>query len=277
MSELVVRRLMVDLKQPFARRWNGGDAFRTAWLNALSMSFPVGEQFFIDSLREGMAALPPERRESLAQELQGFVGQEATHRHLHALYNAQLAEQGFHNNIEARSVARLKRLDGMKLDPRHHVAITAATEHFTAIFAEWMLSHPEALEGADPRLQALWLWHSAEESEHRSTAFDVYRALDGNEKWRLFWFRQVTFQFTLDVLRQTVRNLWDDKALFSPGTWISAARLMLGRHGLIRQTFKPWRAYFAAGFHPSQQDDRLSAEWLTDNADRFRVVGATRV
>lgn len=45
MTELVVRRLLVDLETPFARRWCGGDAFRTAFFNALSMSFPVGEQF----------------------------------------------------------------------------------------------------------------------------------------------------------------------------------------------------------------------------------------
>ena len=52
-------------------------------------------------------------------------------------------------------------------------------EHFTAILAEFMLAHPQALDGAEPRLRTMWLWHSAEESEHRSTAFDVYRALGG--------------------------------------------------------------------------------------------------
>ncbi|MFN5267297.1 MAG: metal-dependent hydrolase, partial [Burkholderiales bacterium] len=28
MTDLVVRRLLIDLSQPFDRRWNGGDAFR---------------------------------------------------------------------------------------------------------------------------------------------------------------------------------------------------------------------------------------------------------
>ena len=46
-------RLLIDLEAPIARHWNGGDAFRTAYFNALSMSFPVGEQFFIDSVRDG--------------------------------------------------------------------------------------------------------------------------------------------------------------------------------------------------------------------------------
>ena len=55
MTELVVRRLLIDLETPFERHWCGGDAFRTAFFNALSMSFPVGEQFFIDAVRGGRA------------------------------------------------------------------------------------------------------------------------------------------------------------------------------------------------------------------------------
>ena len=273
MTHLTVRRLLIDLKQPFDKRWNGGDAFRSAFLNALSMSFPVGEQFFMDSVRQGVNALPLAQRESFAEELQGFVGQEATHRHLHALYNAQLASQGFVNSQEKRSLKRLERLERMKLDPRHAVAITAATEHFTAIFAHWMLAHNFMLEGADPRLKTLWLWHCAEESEHRNTAFDVYKAMGGNEKWRLFWFRYVTGQFMLDILRQTLRNLWDDKALLQWRTWASALQVLLGRQGLLRRNFKPWRAYFSPDFHPSGQDDSLSRQWLQVNAQQFHALG----
>ena len=58
MTQLVVRRLLIDLQAPIATRWNGGDAFRTAFFNALSMSFPVGEQYFIDSVRNALQALP---------------------------------------------------------------------------------------------------------------------------------------------------------------------------------------------------------------------------
>ena len=87
MTELLVRRLQIDLQTPFPGRWNGGDAFRSAFFNALSMAFPVGEQYFIDSLRNGLAALPEQQRQQFAAEVQGFVGQEATHRHLHGLFN----------------------------------------------------------------------------------------------------------------------------------------------------------------------------------------------
>ena len=56
MTDLVVRRLLVDMEAPIARHWCRGEAFATAWLNALSLSFPVGEQFFIDSVRAGFQA-----------------------------------------------------------------------------------------------------------------------------------------------------------------------------------------------------------------------------
>jgi len=57
MSEPVVRRLLIDLDTPPDRHWCGGDAFRTAWFNALSMSFPSGEQFFIDWRSGGLLGL----------------------------------------------------------------------------------------------------------------------------------------------------------------------------------------------------------------------------
>lgn len=74
MTTLTVRRLLIDLRPPFAGRWNGGCAFCSALFNALSMSFPVGEQYVIDSVRNGLKALPDAERERLAPEVQGFIG-----------------------------------------------------------------------------------------------------------------------------------------------------------------------------------------------------------
>lgn len=271
MTELVVRRLLIDLEQPVARHWCGGDAFLTAWFNALSMSFPIGEQFFIDSVRNGLKVLPPERQAALQAEVQGFVGQEATHRRIHALFNAQIEKHGLVNDWEPRARERLKLLEGT--DPRHGLAITAANEHFTALFAEWLLSHPELLDGSEARLKTLWLWHSAEEAEHKSTAFNLYQALGGSHAWRTTWMRRITLVFLADTLRQTVNNLRRDGSLWHWSTWRSAARHMLGRDGLLRQTFKPWRAYFRQDFHPDQQASELSAHWLRDNAGQYARVG----
>ncbi|RYF64197.1 MAG: metal-dependent hydrolase, partial [Comamonadaceae bacterium] len=156
MTDLVVRRLLVDMEAPIARHWCDGDAFRSALFNALSMSFPFGEQFFIDSVRKGFQELPAGEQDRFRTEVQGFVGQEATHRRLHSLYNAHLDKLGFVNGWEPRVKARLRLLE--QEDVRHWLAITAANEHFTAILADFLLRNPSLLGSQDERLATMWLW-----------------------------------------------------------------------------------------------------------------------
>ncbi len=263
MTELVVRKLLIDLQAPLAPRWNGGDAFRTALFNALSMSFPVGEQYFMDSVRAGLKALPDDKRAQFAAEVQGFVGQEATHRRIHALFNGHLEKQGYNNVLERRVAKRMR--DNAYREVFIHVGATAATEHLTAIFAEWMFRHPEALQGAEPRLQTLWMWHASEEAEHCSTAFDVYKAIGGTEEWRLRLLRIITTLFAMDMARQTIRNLWHDGSLFQWSTWKSAATFLFGKDGIVRGNAADWRAYKAPTFHPRKQDFSSAVQWLRDN------------
>ncbi|BEU96874.1 metal-dependent hydrolase [Acidovorax sp. DW039] len=271
MTELVVRRLLIDLEAPMPRHWCGGDAFRTALFNALSMSFPMGEQFFIDSVRDGHKTLPPDKQAAFAAEVRGFIGQEATHRRLHSLFNNHLEQRGL-RNLWAMSIEKQRKMfEG--LDPRHALAVTAANEHFTAVLAEWLLSHPEVLNGSEERLQTLWLWHSAEEAEHKNTAFDLYHALGGDHHWRIVWFRRTTMMFLLDVTRQILSNLRRDGSLYRPSTWASAWRTLLGANGLVRQTWRPWKDYFRRDFHPSQRTNVLSLQWLQHNRNRFIPVG----
>jgi predicted metal-dependent hydrolase len=266
MTDLTVRRLQIDLEVPFDRHWCGGDAFRTALFNALSMSFPAGEQLFIDAVKKGLAALPPERREAMATEVQGFVGQEATHRRVHERFNAHLVVQGLVNHWEPRILARRRRLLEPVDDARPWAGATAATEHWTAIFAQHLLAQPWLLEASEPRLAALWEWHSAEELEHRSTAFDLYRALGGNEVWRRRLFYTVSLNFVCDATRQTVNNLWHDGTLFKPSTWVSAWRTLFGRRGFVRCGYALWREYLRADFHPLQGDGSGGERWLSTNA-----------
>ena len=173
--------------------------------------------------------------------------------------------------MERRAARRIQ--SNAHRDVRVHVAATAATEHLTAIFADWMLSNPKALVGAEPRLQTLWLWHSAEESEHRSTAFDIYQALEGSHTWRVRLFHYITLTFFFDITRQTIRNLWHDKAFFKWSTWQSAWNLLMAKDGMFRGNAQQWRAYKAVDFHPRQQDASLSAQWLQHNRDQFITVG----
>ena len=76
----------------------------------------------------------------------------------------------------------------------------------------------------------------------------------------------------IDVLRQTVRNLWHDRSLFSWNTWRSAWRLLLAKDGLFRSNLPMWRDYLRPDFHPEQHDASNSQAWLRDNTRFFTPV-----
>jgi len=279
-THLPVRKLEVDLQQGFARHWHGGDAFRTQFFNALSMSFPVGEQFFIDSVR-GAAPLLPDPGGAQAAEIQamlrGFIGQEATHRHIHGLYNAELERQGLQNRWQHWARQRIARLHERTSNPLHALAVTCAYEHFTALLADGTLRHARWLDGADATLQTVWRWHAAEETEHRAVAFDLYRAVGGSNAWRVRWYVYVGLVFMVDAMRQTAINLHRDGTLWRPSTAWSALRFFWGRDGVAWRTLPALVRYLRRDFHPDLEHAQptaaaLAQQWLSSNAARFRVV-----
>jgi len=271
MADLTIRKLLIDLDEAFDARWNRGDAFTSALMNALSMSFPVGEQFFIDSLRRGIKELPPELQAEFNQDVKGFIGQEATHRRIHELFNRHVLNHGMVNHWELRVSKRVEHINQKKAI--HAVAITAAYEHYTSVFASWLLKHPEFLAQAPERLQTLWLWHASEETEHRCVSFDIYRAMGGNEVWRKRWMITVTVFFLSDIFRQTINNLWHDGSLFKLNTWRSAWRHLFTIEGLFTNSFSDWKSYFRRDFHPSAHDDRSSIQWLQTHRSSYQAVG----
>jgi predicted metal-dependent hydrolase len=269
MSTLTVRKLDVDLSQGFGRHWNGGDAYRTQLFNALSMSFPLGEQLFIDAVR----AVPPECLTDpvLRADVKDFIGQEATHRHVHLQYNKELERQGLPYTREAATIKRMRHIGRMGVLDR--LAITCALEHYTAMLADGVLRHPEWLAGAEPQMHTLWSWHAVEETEHKGVAFDAYRAAGGGYRRRVLWYLHVSFMFAFETFLQTCLNLRRDGTLLEARTWSNACKFWFGRHGLAWHLLKPGLAYFSPRFHPWQHDNReLIAAWLDHNSSAWRPV-----
>ena len=281
---LTIRKLEVDLSQGFARHWHGGDAFLSQYYNALSMSFPVGEQSFIDAVKGGLMLLNdlPDTPQNARLRLDAaqFIGQEATHRHVHGLYNAQLEKQGLVNRWQHWATRRIDYGRKHNINARHLLAITAAYEHCTAVFADGTLRYGSWFDAAEPRMAMVWRWHAAEETEHRAVAFDLYQATGGNYAWRMRWYLYVLVLFALDAARQTALNLWRDGTLFKLGTWWSAAKFFWGHNGAVWRCTGPLLAYFKRDFHPDhethaapeQHAHALAQRWLKDNASSYRVV-----
>jgi predicted metal-dependent hydrolase len=266
-----VRHLDVDMSQGFDIYWNNGDAYRSQLLNGLSFMFPVGEQFFIDSVRYYAKAVAAQGNTALSQEIKQFIAQEATHRHLHGQYNDYLVSKGYEPWVE-NTLKRLMRLtEGMS--PLTKLAATAAYEHYTAILGDGLLRHPSWSEGMAPAMREVWLWHAAEESEHKAVALDTYRAVGGGYWRRVALFQFVSIEFLIYSTVQCTKMLLKDGQLFKRKTWGSALRFWFGREGVLWHTIPHWAAYFKPGFHPWQHDNReLLERWRHDYANAYRSI-----
>src|ERR1051325_9637803 len=83
------RRFGRDTAAP--RLWHGGRVEATAIYNALSTTFPVGEAFFVESVRAFRDGAPPK----LAAEIKAFTTQEAIHSREHAAFNKSAVDAGY--------------------------------------------------------------------------------------------------------------------------------------------------------------------------------------
>lgn len=254
------RRRSFEIEAALATDWHGGSAFRTAWFNAMSLLFPLGEKFFIDSVRHFEVQVQDPR---LLAEIAAFRAQEATHRAQHQRYNEKLCElRGYDLERIERSVR--ERIDWAyrELSPRRRLAGTVASEHLTAILANEMLTRTGPMAGADPGIAELWLWHGIEETEHKAVAFDVHVAMGGPVEERRGALLLNTFYFLKDTMRNVCIMLQADGKLWSIREWLSGINYLFLKPGVLRRVVIPWWRFMRRDFHPWQHDNRfLVAAW----------------
>lgn len=254
--------------------WMGGECHRTRIMDALSIFFPEGERFFIESVRHYRDRIPA--NDPLAQEVRVFIGQEAMHGREHRAYNARLEAQGIPAHRLEKSV--LARLDlARKLLPkRNQLAITVCLEHFTAILAHQVLSEPKILADSDPRMQRLWRWHALEETEHKAVAFDVFTRAVPNPVvrylMRCFTMLHVSIAFIAFVWIYVFKLVAHDKQLTGWRGWGRALKFMFVNPGTFIKILPDWAEWFKPGFHPWQHDNR---KLLSDVQREFDVQPVT--
>lgn len=251
--QLKVRNIEFNLERQLSENWLDGDAFKTAFFNALSMSFPAGERFFIDSVRAFKDDISDAK---LKKEMSGFFGQEGMHSREHRRYNEKLCKLRGYNqeHMEGRTVKLIEQ-SKKRLSRKYQLASTCGVEHLTAVLADKLLNG-WMLEDVAPEMRSLWLWHSAEELEHKSVAFDVYTEVSGNYKARKITLRLFTINFLRDLLLNTVYMLRKDKVLWKWSTLRSGFRFMFGKGGLIREMRADYLKYYDPSFHPWDDDNR---------------------
>lgn len=227
---------------------------------ALSLVFPEGERFFVESVVHYKDRLSDP---VLRQRVADFAAQEGMHSKAHLALNAMLRAQGLEvfEDLE-RQVKFLLRRGALTHSRGGRLAITCALEHFTAVMAEQLLTNEELREAFHPAVRGLWLWHALEETEHKSVAFDVYEQVDGSWARRAAVMATTTLFFVgfialahsrLRVARGRGRDLRAFARTFGH-FWLSP--------GHFRKLLPGYLRYYAPGFHPDQNDAReLVRHW----------------
>ena len=146
--------------------------------------------------------------------------------------------------------------------PRFRVAYAAAGETISYGVARWTEAHlGDVFDQADPVPATLFLWHLAEEIEHKANTYDVFEATDGS-RLRYAWAMLVGF-LTIAVFTAigALVQLHGEKRLRYPLTWFRLAKLGVSLAFVLVPTVV---VSSLPGHHPNDFTDPIYLPaWLT--------------
>lgn len=246
------RRMSFDFAAERRRFWYADNAVLTAFMAALSSTFPPGEREFVRSVLHYREQLDGE----LLEQVRAFAAQEGHHARQHTIANAWIDSLGFDakgcsEHLEAEIEEFRKATPDDIL-----LAATVGAEHITAIMAHYLLTHDDIVAGLPEAVRELILWHAVEEIEHKAVAIDVYDKVSGDRDKLRKTFVVQTIMFSTTVGRYMNRML--KKAEYTPTAreWLGATRFLVGPGGLIPGIAKSYMSFYRKDFHPWDHDDR---------------------
>ncbi|MBH1970866.1 metal-dependent hydrolase [Moraxellaceae bacterium AER2_44_116] len=263
-AAITVRHSLFRPEQLSRHYFSGQSPLMSHLLTALSMTFPKGEQFFVHSVRQVRDQVTDPQ---LQADISGFIGQEAMHSQAHAQFNAAIQKEDYQLHAYEQQITNgMATLKTRSL--RRQLAATVAYEHFTALIATHLLSHPSLFNGFDDNMRQLWLWHALEELEHKSVAFEVYQQVFGNDAPSLAQrrrsMRTISVGFVMGIASMTKTLLWQDRK----NSLLSVPKLLLNARDsyyiaeMLLKTLPYYLAYYRADFHPNHIDHQpLIEQW----------------
>ena len=171
--------------------WIPDHPFTSYFINEINNILPAGEFWFC---RLYNRVLPKVTDEKLAEDVRAFIRQEAMHAQAHVSANKEyltVRNIDIQRNLDLMDFLFGKLLADQPLGitvPKaldhqwdlFRVGIVATVEHMTCVLGKYALYNTQWEKlGADPNMLDLIKWHGAEEIEHRTVAFDLYRHLGG--------------------------------------------------------------------------------------------------
>jgi len=249
-----------DLAQVPKHFAGGGDIVTSHFWAGLSAMFPDGEDFFVKTVRHYRDQITDP---VLKRQVAGFIGQEAMHGRVHRALNHHLATLGYPIEKLESFTRWNNEMFEKYLSPELCLAQTVVSEHMTALLAEKCLEDEAVRESLGHQaIRDLLVWHSLEESEHKAVAFDVYRAIGGSERKRVWSMKVMRWTIPIMAVQLLVQVWMSDKAARKPGAMRASLKRFLKNPLFSKDMWEAIKDFERPGFHPDQRNtDAMLAEW----------------
>ena len=223
-----------------AKDWFFNSHFLTSFLVNLSATFPRGERFFLDAVREFRQNAPASHQKNIS----AFIGQEAFHTLEHVTVNKHFYDIGYKEikDLENKTDFLLNQVDKL-FSPINRLAITVGLEHLTAVFANELLTNSKWLDGIEnEELKELWFWHATEEVDHKEISYNVYKFSGGG-----YFRRVIYYTFAITMLTLILAKYQETGTLLDS---LRGINLLFGKDGFIRNVAFPLLTFYSPSFSP---------------------------
>ena len=256
-TELRARRVTFSFPDDLDPAWTPRNPEVAIAANSVSMLMPHVEPYIVKTMRAASDRLDPATREVVAE----FNRQELRHH----------AEHRRFNDLVITRHPGLRRVDGWMRRTygwlgrtrslEFNVAFAASSETAAFAMARWTEAHMRTIfQGADERTSTLFLWHLAEEVEHKSVAFDVHRAIGGSRRLYAGAAILTILLLTWFAFLCSVVTLWGQRRILSPIAWFRLVRLVLS---VAFDVLPAIGVSMTKGHHPTDLSDPvLLTTWL---------------
>ena len=208
----VVRRVRFEWPEDFDPIWTRTPELALS-ANAVSLLMPHVEPYVVDAVAGAVDSLDG----PVADEARSFVRQERQHHGQHRRFNDVIVSRFPGLRHVERAMAWTFSLLRRRCSDRFALAFAAGFETVAFTAARWTARRERTLfAGADPTATSLFLWHLAEEVEHKGVAHDVYEASGGG---RLRYVVAMTLSMLLlagFAVAGTLSMLWSTRRIFHP-------------------------------------------------------------
>lgn len=197
MADITIRNPVFDFAGDLDLEIMPGNPDMSAFQHGLSMTMPYLEPYLIRTMRTVMKELP--EGHPLLKDVRNFCGQEGNHFRNHMAMN-----DAIRNALPDEHAQRLREVEA-QMEADYQAFTKEKPLKYNVVYAEgfeamtFAIARTSAKRGMQenmlPWARDLWSWHLAEEVEHRTVTFDVYKALYGGYVYRLKWGTQAQSHF----------------------------------------------------------------------------------